>query len=159
MPDFNQALNRQMSAVEPPKMIPPGTYTAMVTKIPDMETSPDGRWDFLTFNLRLTASMEDVDPESLADYGGIGSHSNTRRRFLFDKGTTQEAQVAFDRTLFDVKRFLVDHLKCATEETSLKEGLNNAVNQPCIVTMKWRADKNDPQIMYSEVSKTAPIEA
>lgn len=158
MPDFNSVLSKPMADIERPKLIPPGTYVGMVTKIPDTETSPDGRWDFLTFNMRLIEAKEDVDPESLSAYGGIGAHSNTRRRFIFNRGTAAEDKAAFDRTLFDVKRFLIDHLKCATETSDLKEGLNNSINQSCLVVMKWRADKNDPETMYAEVNKTAPID-
>lgn len=157
MPNFNAILDKKMDTIEKPKLVPPGTYKGMVTKVPSIERSPDGKWDFLDFNLRLTEAGSDVDEAALASYGGLGSHSNMRRRFLFNTGDTTEDKAGFDRTQYDVKRFLVDHLKCAKEDTSLKEGLNNSVNQSCMVVVKWRADKQDPDIMYSEINKTTAI--
>jgi hypothetical protein len=159
MPDFNTALKKKFVDVEKPKEVPPGTYTVMVTKIPDTEDSADGKWTFLTFPMRLVAAGEDVDQDALREYGGLGPMANLRLRFIFDKSDADEAQAAFDRTLYNVKRLLIDHLKCSSPDQELKEGLNNSINQQCLAVVKWRADKTDPSILRAEINRTAPIEA
>jgi hypothetical protein len=68
-------------------------------------------------------------------------------------------KAAFDRTLFDLKRFLLDHLRVEGDDsTSIKELLDASVNHQCTCFIKWRPDKNDPEIQYVEIGKTAPAE-
>lgn len=153
--DFNSILDKKLDTIERPPLIPAGTYKAVVKKPASIETIADGKYDVLDFQMQLLEPAgDDVDPADLTAYGGCGPHAITRRRFMFNK----EDEAMFKRTEFDLRRFLEDHLKCATESMSLKEAINAAVNSTCLIVMKWRADKNDPEVMYSEISKTAPIE-
>lgn len=155
MVNFADALNTKTGSIERPPLIPVGTYTAIVAKPPSMETISDGKWDVLDFQLRLQAPQDDVDMEALAEYGGLGPQSVLRHRFMFSK----DDEAAFKRTLFNLKRFLEDHLKIeGNDETPLKQMIDGAVNMQCLVYVKWRADKNDTELFYNEVGKTAPIE-
>ena len=152
--NFNDVLKTKVADIERPPLLPVGTYKAVVKKIPSMETSGDGKWDFLDFQLGLIAAEEDVDADALKEYGGLSAATIVRQRFMFNK----EDDAAFKRTLFNVKRFLYDHLQIAGDDNSnLMEVLNQSVNSQCLVFMKWRADKNDAEIQYSEIGKTAPI--
>lgn len=151
--NFNDVLNTKVDSIERPPLIPIGTYRAVVKKIPSLETSNDGKFDFVDFSLQLVEAQDDVDQDDLKFFGGL-NNTYTRHRFLFNK----EDDTAFKRTLFNLKRFLIDHLQIESDpEKDLKESLNASVNMPCMVFMKWRADKNDPEIQYSEIGKTAPV--
>jgi hypothetical protein len=155
MVNFADALNTAANSIERPPLIPVGTYIAVVSKIPSMETIGDGKWDVLDFQLRLQAAQEDVDSEDLSAYGGLGPQSVLRHRFMFSK----DDEAAFKRTLFNLKRFLLDHLKIdASESTPLKQLIDQSVNHQCLAYVKWRADKNDPEVFYNEIGKTAPAE-
>lgn len=155
MVNFADALNTAAGEIERPPLIPVGTYTAIVSRVPSIETIGDGRWDVLDFQLRLQAPQEDVDEEALKEYGGLGQQSVLRQRFMFNK----EDEAAFKRTLFNLKRFLLDHLKVdGTEKTPLKELIDNSVNHSCLAFVAWRPDKNDSEVVYNEIKKTAPIE-
>jgi len=155
MVNFAEALNTKSNSIERPPLIPIGTYSAIVTKVPAIETIGDGKWDVLDFQLRLQAPQDDVDTEALAEYGGLGPQSVLRHRFMFAK----DDEAAFKRTLFNLKNFLTKHLLIEEgPETELKELINNSVNCQCLVYVKWRADKNDAELFYNEVGKTAPIE-
>lgn len=155
MVNFADALNTKTGSIERPPLIPVGTYTAIVSKVPSMETISDGKWDVLDFQLRLQQPQDDVDQEALAEYGGLGPQSVLRHRFMFPK----DDEAAFKRTLFNLKRFLQDHLKIeGDDDTPLKQLIDGAVNMQCLVYVKWRADKNDTELFYNEVGKTAPIE-
>lgn len=155
MVNFADALKTKAGAIERPPLLPIGTYSAIVSKVPTMETIGDGKWDTLDFMLRLQTAHDDVDQDSLKEYGGLGAQSVLRQRFMFNK----EDEAAFNRTLFNLKRFLLDHLKIeGTDDTQLNELINNSVNHSCNVFVQWRPDKNDAEVIYAEIKKTAPLE-
>lgn len=155
MVNFADALNTSANSIERPPLIPVGTYSAVVSRLPSMETISDGRWDVLDFQMRLLQPQDDVDQDDLAAYGGLGPQSVLRFRFMFNK----EDEAAFKRTLFNLKNFLQKHLQIdAPENAPLKELIDMSVNHQCLVYVKWRADKNDPELFYNEIGKTAPLE-
>lgn len=148
--NFNDALNVKMEEIERPPLIPVGTYRAVVSKVPVSDTISEGKYDTLDFMLKLAEAQDDVDQDELKEYGPLSS-ATVRHRFLFNT----EDKAMFDRTLYNLKRFLEEHLK--VEGGSLKECINNALNHQCLVAVKWRPDKDDPEIQYNEVGKTAPV--
>ena len=153
MSNFLEVLNTRVSDISRPPLIPVGTYIARVKAIPSTETIGNGKWDVLDFQLQLVSPMEDVDQEALAEYGGLSGASVLRHRFMFSK----EDETSAKRSLYNLKRFLLDHLQMpGTEETSMRELLNDCVGQTCSVFVRWRPDQNDPEIQYNEVGKTAP---
>lgn len=154
MVNFNEVLNKTAASIERPPIVPVGTYRAVVTKIPSIDTTGDGKWDTCDFQLRLLSAEEDVDQDDLKAYGGLNQASVIRHNFMFNK----EDEAAFNRTLYNLKRFLLEHLQVeGNDDTSVKELLDASVNHQCLVFVKWRADKNDPEIQYAQVGKTAPI--
>jgi hypothetical protein len=154
MVNFNEILNTKSGSIERPPIIPMGTYRAVVTKIPAIDTTGDGKWDTCDFQMKLLSAEEDVDQDDLKAYGGLGPQSVIRHNFMFNK----EDEANFKRTLFNLKRFLLEHLQVeGNDDTSLKELLDASVNHQCLVFVNWRADKNDPEIQYAQVRKTAPV--
>lgn len=152
MMNFNDALNTKQSEIERPPLLPSGTYRAVVTKVPALDKR--GEYEVCDFQLKMLEAQEDVDPDALTEYGGLGPTAVARRSFMFNSND----EAAFKRTLFDLKRFLLDHLQVAGDDnTTLKELLNSSVNAQCLAFIRWRPDKNDPEIQYVEVAKTAPI--
>lgn len=152
--NFNDVLNVKITDVERPPLVPIGTYRGIVKKIPTVETSQDGKWDFLTFTFGLIGAEDDVDQSDLKAFGGLTPSTAMTRRFIFDR----EDDSKFKRTLFEVRRFVAEHLMVECDETTeLKLALNNTVNQQCLVYIKWRSDKNDPEIQNAEIAKTAPL--
>lgn len=151
--NFAEVLNNKVADIERPPLIPVGTYEAIVSKIPNIETSQDGKWDFVIFPVKLVAPQDDVDQDALKEFGGVTA-AFTSRRFMFNK----EDDAAFKRAEYDLRRFL-EHLGLDIEGgMDLKEALNASVNQRFLAFMRWRADKNDPETQYSEIGRTAPIE-
>lgn len=154
--NFLDTLNQNVGAIERPPLIPQGTYIFSIKKQPNIETISDGRWDVLDFMLKLEQPGPDVDPQELEKFGGL-KNTYTRLRFMFNKDPAEKA--AFDRTLFNLRRFLEDHLKVeGAGSMQLKEAINGSINTQGMVTIGWRADKNDPEVMYAEPKRTAPVE-
>ena len=154
--NFNDVLNKKASDIERPPLLPMGQYTAKVVKVPSMDSksSDKGSWDILEFTLMPVAASEDVDPELLHKFGAFGPASAQRHSFMFNK----DDQAAFDRTLFNLKRFLLEHLQIPGDDSSsIKELLDQAVGQHCLIQIRWDPDRNDPEIQYPRIARTAPM--
>ena len=154
--NFNDVLNKKAAEIERPPLLPVGHYTAKVAKIPSMDTksTEKGSWDILDFALLPVSAGEDVDLDLLAKFGAFGPASVQRFSFMFNK----DDQAAFDRTLFNLKRFLLDHLQIAGDDnSSLKELLDQSVGAHCLMFIRWEPDRNDPEIQYPRIARTGPV--
>lgn len=150
--NFADAANTVVSTIERPPLLPPGTYRFVVEKIPALDSS-NKDYDFLDFPLKLIAPLEDVDVDALKEFGNL-QNVRMRHRFLFNKSDDD----AFKRTLFNVKRFLSDHLKVdGVDDQPLKQALNSSVNHQCLAQIKWNQDKNDNEVFHANIAKTAPV--
>lgn len=150
--NFTDVLNTNLGDIERPPLPPIGHYVWAITKLPSTDTIGQGAFDTCDFIVRAIEAKEDVDAEELAKFGGPQNVTN-RVRFMFDKND----QVKFDRTMFNLRRFLEQHVQCATVDTPLKQALNDSLNGAFLGELKYRADKNDPEVMYAEIGATAPV--
>lgn len=154
--DFTEALNLKAEDIKRPPMLPVGHYRAVVAKIPEISTSDDGKWDFVDFQFKIVQAQDDVDADEMKEFGSL-TNINRRHRFLFNKDPAEKQ--AFDRTLFQLKRFLLDHLKVDVgTEAPLKQMLDEAPNCQFLVTVGRRSDKIDKEIQYEDFKSTAPVE-
>lgn len=155
--NFQETLEKKLGDVERPPLIPQGTYVAAVSKQPTFDSvGADGQWETCDFIMKLLSPTDDVDADELKEYGDL-SAAYIRHRFMFNTGEGEAA--AFQRTEYNLKRFLEDHLQIdGAAKKGYKQALAESVNHQCLVVISWRPDKNDPEIMYAEVRATAPIE-
>ena len=152
--NFADALDTRIDTIERPPVLPVGTYTMTVKKVPEFSEVGKGNYDAVDFLMQLIQADEDVDQDALAAYGGLSPASVTRRRFMFDKSD----KARFDRTLFDMKVFLTEHLQIEGDANApLKELLNSAVGMSCKGYIKHRPDPERPDVIYAEISKTTPV--
>jgi hypothetical protein len=151
--DFNEALNIKAEDIKRPPLLPVGTYTAIVSKVPEISLSEDQRYQFVDFPLKIIKAEEDVDHDELRNFGGLNGQVR-RHRFLFNRGSSPEDESAFNRTLYQIKRFLVDHLQ--VEPAELKQMIDSSVNHQCLISIGRRMDKVDPEIQYEDIKRTAP---
>lgn len=150
--DFASIANRSLEEVEKPPLAPAGVYIFQCTKIPEITSSKDGKWDIVNIPLQAVEPVE-VDAEELQKFGKI-SNIRMSLRFMFNK----EDETEFKRTQYNLKRALEDHFKIEKGQ-KMMQGLNAIVNQRVMATVAWSADKTDPELFYANVGRTAPIEA
>lgn len=150
--NFQDALATDVTTIERPPNLPQGTYRWLVEKHPSMESIANDRFDVCDFQMKCIEAMEDVDPNDLKSFGDI-TNARMRHRFMFSR----EDETSFKRGMFNLKRFLTEHLGLP-DEGSLKELLAQSVGHQCLGTVGWRPDKNDPEIQYAEIKSTAPVE-
>lgn len=148
--NFNEVAKTKLKDVERPPLPPQGTYRWSVVKIPASSTSPDEKWDYCDFSVR---AMEAVDAD-MTDYQGDVNNITQQLRFIFDKNDDTK----FQQTLFRLRTFLEQHLKCADEKASLAEALNNSVNMQFLAPIIWNPDKQDKSLFFANLGRTAPLD-
>lgn len=154
MPSFSEILTKTAESIERPPLPPKGTYFLVVTG--QAKKTDRKEYEVIDFPLKAVRPTEDVDAEGLAAYAPSGKLDSiqVRKSFLFN--TTDEAQ--FKQTEFNMREFLVTHLGLDPSLT-MKELMNMAVNKQCLGVIDYRPDGNNPEIMYTDLKKTAPIAA
>ena len=157
MVDFTQALNVKVEEIERPPLPPVGHYIFKVSKPAVFGDVGNGRFDTVDFPLQAVEAMDDVDPDQLSAVGGP-TMINLRNRFMFNKGESEEDKANANRTLFNLRNFLENHLGMDIEGMTLKEAIDQAVGQQCMANVQYRPDKDNPEIVYAELGRTAPIE-
>lgn len=151
MVDFASIASKKIEDVERPPLPPVGEYRWRVTKVPEQTKTTDEKWEIVTFQVQALEALDSVEVD---DYKGDITGIRNRVVFMFD--TQDEAK--FEQTLFNLRRFMENHLQCAEAGMSIAEALNNSVNQEFIGTIRYRQDKNDPEVFYAEIGRTAPVE-
>lgn len=155
MPSFNEVLSKSAESIERPPLPPKGTYVLAVAGQPKPPRESK-QWEVLDIQLRGVrpdANAADVDMDALKAYGDP-KNILVRKSFLFD--TTDNA--AFANTEFQLREFLVKHLGLDAS-LSIKELLALSVNKQCIGVIDFRPDDNDPERIYVDLKRTAPVEA
>lgn len=152
MLDFRQVAAKKLEDIERPKNPPVGDYLWAITKVPTIETLPGDQWDVVDFNLKCLAPVN-VDPDSLREWGGDLTKLRQRHRFMFSKTDPIEQE----KSLWRIRDFLENHVKCATPEMSISEALNAAVNGQFVGAITWQQDKKDESVFHANIGKTAPV--
>lgn len=149
--NFADAASKKVAEIERPPLPPVGTYRWSITKLPIQTTSNDEKWDILTVPCRAMEAMDDVEQD---DIPGEVTNITNQIKFMFNK----EDETEFDKSLYRVRTFFERHVKCADEDDTVGQMLNKSVNQQFLGTIAWQQDKNDPEIFYANIARTAPIE-
>ena len=153
MVNFASVLDMKVKDVKRPPNMPIGTYTFTVSKIPEQGVFAEGRWEHIDFAMRCVGATENVDAEDLASYGDP-TRRTLRKRFLFDT----EDEGAFNNALFQVTSFCKNHLQVeGADEMTIPELLNATVHHQCLGEVKWTPNKQNPEIIYDELGRTAPL--
>jgi hypothetical protein len=154
MANFSEIANKKLAEVERPPLPPMGMYRWQVTKPPVIEEAgAGGAYTSITIPCKAIEAYDNVDTDELSAFGGIKNVVSSVK-FLYDNNdATKGAQ-----TEFRIRQFLEKH--CAiegVEEMTIGEGLAKSVGGQFDGTMNHRPDKNDPEMKYAEIQKTAPV--
>lgn len=149
--DFKSVAGKMKDEIKRPPLPPHGTMLFQVTKIPKIDTSKDQKWDIVDYAVRGVAPVADIDPDELTKYGGA-ERVFLNVRFMFDK----ENETEFAKSEWRHKQFLEEHLKCWDDGMSQTQAMNNALNKQFWGTITWKPDSQDPELMFANITKTAP---
>lgn len=157
MARFSDALDRSMETIKRPPPLPIGHYIFSITKMPSAPealNSTKGDFEKLTIDVQTVSPSDDVDPDELAEYGNVAGVP-MRIDFIFNNDPAEEAK--FEGTLNRLKRFM-DHCGVSYGPSDrLGEKLAELVGAQFLGDVKHRPDPNDPEVVYNEVGRTAPV--
>lgn len=148
--NFADVASKPMAEVERPPLPPVGTYRWKITKLPEQTTSNNGEWDIVTFSVQAQEALDDVEVD---DYPGDIRNIRSNVRFMFNK----QDEAEFEKSLFRLRTFLEKHVQ-VEEGLSIAQALNNSVNQDFLGAIGWKADKEDADLFYANITRTAPVE-
>jgi hypothetical protein len=152
--NFADALNVKLDEIKRPPLPPMGHYVWKITKLPEFGNLKNNEYSTVTFVCSAIAPSDDVDGDALREYGGV-KNITTQHRFIFDNND----KVKFDRSMFNCKNFLIDHVRVeASPNDTLKTLLNKSVNGTFLGQLRYRPDPDNPEVMYVEMGKTAAAE-
>ena len=153
---FSDALDRKQEEISRPPVLPLGHYIWQITKHPEIDefTSRNGDdFERITFMVQCVSATDDVDPDQLAEYGSVSGAMN-RKTFMFNNDPEKKAD--FENSMFNVGRFL-EHCGVNQEGTTMADWLAESVNMQFIGELKHRPDPEDPEVIWTEIGKTAPV--
>lgn len=153
MANFSEIANKKLAEVERPPVPPVGMFRWQVTKVPQIEDVANGQYTQITVPCKAIEAYDNVDSDELSAFGGI-KNVTANKRFLYDN---QDATKG-GQTEFQIRQFLEKHCQIEmTDDTTIAEGLAKCVNAQFDGELKHRPDKNDPEIKYHEIGKSAPV--
>lgn len=154
---FTDALDRKAEEINRPPVLPKGHYTFQITKEPEIEdfesTKTGDTFDRVTFAMAAVEASDDVDEDELNAFGNVQGQQ-LRKTFLFN--TTDGKDADFDRSMFNLKRFLCEH-GGLDEGMTLEELLASCPGVQMLGEVNHRPDPNDPEIIYAEIGRTAAL--
>lgn len=155
--NFLDALNTKVSDIEKPRLMPVGTYLFTVHKPFKQTNSKDGRWTTIEIPVMPKApheEAEDIDMDELAEYGDLKQGVNSIR-FMLDNQA--EGDVAVEKFLWSVRRFLLDTLKLeGDDDSTIKELLGKMVGAEFLAQIAHRSDPERGET-YADVKNYAPL--
>lgn len=150
MASFADILNKRADEVEAPKPVPVGTYLASIDPSPKI----DGEKGTVMFTLSLISPQDDVDPEQLAEFGGVqGRKMFHTLWFLAKEDSGEEGQKRQD---YRNKKFFVDTLGM-DESASFGQMIPDAVGRQLLITVNHTPSQDGTQ-MYANIKSTAKAE-
>lgn len=157
MPSFSAIAEKKLSDVIKAPLPPAGHWKFIVNRMPEFRKQGIYEvWDFPSQAVEAAMTPEgrviDVDADTIARYGDV-KKINLRKSFMFN---TEDA-IAFQQTENNLKRFLIEHLKCADDTVGLKQAISMSLNCPYIGEIKWTPDKENEGEFFANIGKTAPL--
>ncbi len=159
--DFSEVLSVKVADVEPVPLIPAGHYIWKPTRysLDDFTSKKDGT-EYKAVNIFCQAvnACSDVDPEMLKEFGGVKNARNKINFMWQSSGDDDEAKAAAIKAQNQLRRFLIDHCGIEDGGQSLGQMLDGAMNSANFLgDIKYRKDERDPEILYAEIGRTAPV--
>lgn len=153
MPNFADILTKAAETTERPPLAPKGTYVFQVTGLPKKtdRRTPNGSFEVIDIPMRGVRPTDDVDSDDLKAYGEP-KNIVVRKSFLFNT----EDEAAFAQTEFNLREFFITHLGL-DPSLSYKELMNQCVHKECLGVLDYRPNAENPEILYHELKRTAPI--
>lgn len=126
--NFMDALNTRAGEIEKPKNVPVGTYLWKVVKPHKERNISKGEWNVIDIPVvpfAVDDVANDVDPDDLELFGAL-SQAGNNITFMFP--TAEDKSADFAKTLYSLRKFLLDVLRVdGDEDSTIKELLAKSI--------------------------------
>lgn len=150
-PNFSSVLDHQPAGVDRPKPLPVGTYSCVVKGLPRFDKSSKKGTDFVEFTLQPIETLDDVDEDDLT---AALTKPSGQKISLADK-TIRATFYLTEDAAWRLDKFLTDLGFELGGDRSRRDIINETPNCSVLVSLRHRPSEDD-QVIYAEVSKTAP---
>lgn len=144
-PNFGSLLDETPTEVDRPQPLPEGSYLWVVQGMPRYDKSSKKGTEFTEFTVKALRAGSDVDPEQLAEMGGI-------------EDKTQK--LAFYHTEGSIYRLDEFHEHCGidlSEAKSRRQRNEDCVNAQFVGFIRHEASQ-DGQTTFGRIGRTAPAD-
>ena len=159
MANFADIANKKAAEVEKPPLCPIGDYVMMVVNDPQpvAKSSDKGNFEIVDFEFQGVIALDTVDQDEMKAFGKPAG-VRVRHSFVFNTDPDEEAN--FDRTLYNMTRFLVDVLKVGDDSMSVSQLLGNAKGAKAQVDVGHRPDNRPGKEneIYPDCKKVLPLD-
>ena len=149
--NFADIASKKVEEIERPALPPTGTYRWAITKLPEITTTADEKWDILTIPVRAVEALDNVDMDG---YKGEVTGIVQSHKFMFNK----EDEAEFEKSEWRMRQFFEKHVGCAEPGATIMQMINASVNGQFLGDIVWRQDKNDAELFHANIGRTAPVE-
>ncbi len=141
---FASILDKPATEIEPPKLMPVGTYVGVVQGLPRIDKSSKKQTEFVEFTIKYLQPTEDVDAEALAEAGGVAEK------------TIKATFYITENSAFMLKEFLKNLGLEPDEEGSLRACLDQTTGKQLLFSVKHEASE-DGERVFARFGKSAPV--
>lgn len=154
MPRFSDALDRAAETIKRPAAIPAGHYVFQNGPQNSMRPTKNGDYEVVSMPALVVEPMDTIDADALAAFGKVTGQT-VRNEIMFP--TDEEAKSAYEQALFRLKAFCTNCGVDTSDGTTPKQWLANLPGTRFIGEVTHRVDKNDPEIVYAQMGRTAEL--
>lgn len=149
-PNFSDILDMQSSEIERPKPAPAGTYSCVVSGLPEHGLSAKKKTPFVMFLLKPTSARDDVDADELEEALTSADGSTKKLGDLTFRATYYTTPDAMWR----LKEFLDD---CGIpDDGTIRQRIDQAPNKEVLATIRHEAS-SDGKAMFAQLAGTAAV--
>jgi hypothetical protein len=148
MTKFEDILNMNSDDIKPPAVLPMGSYHTVIIGLPEQGQSSKKKTDFLKFQHKIVAPMDDVDPDALTEFQADGESISGQMIDNTFYITPKSANM--------LKEFMVN---CGVDMAgkSMAEALEELPNREVGINIKHEASEDGKRV-FSRVGSTFRID-
>lgn len=152
--DFTKDLMKKPEELTRAPVLPMGTYVCYISDLftvnKERKNAQGLPYTIYEFPVRVL-EPKDVNHEALRAFGDLSKAPVMRRSFWYEEGEDIKNQ----NVSHAIGQFINEHLRA--EGANLLEKMNNSKGCRFVAEIGWRPDRNEPEIHYAEIKRTAPL--
>lgn len=154
MNTFTSILDRPSNTIEPPKLLPVGTYLWAVKGQPREDKSTKQQTDFVEFTLQLLQVGEDVDQQ---EFDAALTNASTGEKKALGDITMKNTYYITEAAAYRLTEFL-DHCGAGDDTMSPRQRMSMTPGCQVLASIVHKPSQ-DGKKLFANIGQTAPVPA